>query len=256
MTALHRLTDVPFVRPVVQPKLELQMVDGYKSRFCPVYSNAIKQSLYLAPEGEITVLWHGGTEVEVTYPTVWDESWVRARDAWLKRGLALGMDNPVAHRYRASRPIGDVEQITPHAGGITLNFFTGTSLHTPSGVKAMVIPPVNQFNYGWTLQSGLYDSDVYRGEFSINLQILVQGVRLRIRKHQPIATILFIGDQTPYHNVAVTSPGSICNESAVQLADDFYFRKSQCGLSYQKNLEASSAGGHEEKPTGEGLPES
>lgn len=83
MVQFHYVFDTPLIIPVTQHKLEQQMSDSYKSRFCPIYSNAIKQSLYLAPESDIEMMWHGGDSVTVKYSAEWDEAYNRAKSKWL-----------------------------------------------------------------------------------------------------------------------------------------------------------------------------
>ena len=231
---------MPLLNAVTQSnRCELNGDDGTRAPHCPVYRQAVTSVLYLVTIDPFSLTWRGGREVEVTCPPWWQDSMNRGRANWAIRSLQMGMTkDPASFRFRQTRPLACPDcGISPLGGHLMVNFFTGLSLKTAPGVKSMVLPPVNHTHSpNWTVQQGVYDSDEFAGDFSVNLILLRQDVTVSFSAMQPVCSVL------PYQPVGVPfSTAMTLSEVAHHRAagDRHYFAKTQDGCPYPKAVEAS-----------------
>jgi hypothetical protein len=233
---IHYLWDRQILVPVQQPKLQFQHEDVKRASHCPVYSKACKEAWYLAPTGAIDIHWHGTNNYELDYPKEWSESCAKAKAKWVQYAASNGATkDPTDVRSHAVEPLG-----SPHGGhmafqgGLMLNFFFGMCIKTPLGVKTLVTAPINKYNSAWTIQTGIYDTDIWTGDFSINLQIMRQEP-IKIEVLQPIASLMFVtlNDQ----EVAEIPPDDPRAEGIYEEAAEYYLAKNESRCPYHRVLD-------------------
>lgn len=224
------LTESQILIPTRQPTLEMQTDDNIRAFRCPVYREAIKESVYLVPTHAITVTWYGGRDFEIDYDKEWDEAYTKVRQAWMERS---GVDPQNTSRYAAQRVLGCKNAgCSLHQGSLMLNFFTGMVVRTPETIRTFITRPINRPNPNWTVQDGVYRTGTFCGEFSINLQIMRTGTPITIRAYEPIASMIFLSDHE-HPDMILHHPNSDASEKASRDADVFYLRKDY-GEGYEK----------------------
>jgi len=190
---IYRYFQTPLVNPAIQKRSEFQFEDSDKAKKCPIYRNSVKAAVYLFLNGGIEINWGGGHDYEVKKPDWWQTQWKDTKRQFIKDAVSYGLgDNGVPvtmNRYSMSGPFGTSDTVMLHQGGLSMSLFTGLSIQTDPGEGILVLPPVNRYESSWTIQNGYYDSDVYPGDFSFNLQILKQG-RIVIPDKTPICSII------------------------------------------------------------------
>ena len=190
---IFKYFQTPLVNPTTQKRSELQFEDADKAKKCPIYRNSVKAAVYLFLNGGIEVNWNGGHDFEVKCPDWWLEQWRDIKRQFISDAVAAGMGHngsPITQfRYAMSGPFGTSDTVMLHQGGLSMSLFTGLSIKTDPGEGILVLPPVNRYESAWTVQNGYYDSDVYPGDFSFNLQILKQG-RVVIPDKTPVCSII------------------------------------------------------------------
>jgi hypothetical protein len=201
-----------------------------------MYVAPIKQCFYLSFTEEVSMTWVGGRDLVVDYPCSWDDAYQVARLNWMMRASEELKGDTMVYRHRANKLFVDTAQC--HAGGLVVNVFTGIGLKSDIGTKCLVSPAFNQFNYlhqGVTVQHGIYDSDLYPGDFSFNLQFTRQDQKITFKAFDPVASLLFYKPEEMTH--AVVNYGSgIRWQDQMNKADDFYRRKALQRLPYSKNI--------------------
>lgn len=244
---LFSFFETPLVIATSQPTLDLQGEDSAKSSRCPMYREAVKSAVYLCLNGRIEITWHGGHDYEVYVPEWWHEQWTLARRRFVGSAMELGgeSDTPLlTYRYSIEAPLGGRNGAMLHAGGLSLNFFTGLSICTDPGVKTLVLPPINNFETAWTVQSGLYDSDIFPGDFSFNFQVLAQGRKIVIPENRPVCSLV---PMTPADS-SVERTSKEEEVSQWSRSVDWYLKKNS-GLKYPSILKEFSGCPHsKEKP--------
>jgi hypothetical protein len=224
----------------MQPKGEMQSEDGTRAMHCPVYRKAVTNAIYLVTESPFSITWRGGREVEVTTPEWWQRSMDHARGAWATRAVARGItENPTAFRFHHSRPLACPKAgISNLSGHCLVNFFTGLSIETAPGTGVLVLPPVNHnHSPNHTIQTGVYDSSEFAGDFSFNMLLLRQDVKIEFQAGQPVASLFMFGELSSPPNV-VQSTMEDCMRRR-ERADAHYFAKTQDGASYSTAVKAS-----------------
>jgi len=190
---IFRYFQKPLVNPATQKRSEFQFEDSDKSKKCPIYRNSVKAAIYLFLNGSIEINWKGGHDFEVKCPDWWLEQWKDTKRQFIMDavGRGIGMNGaPVTNsRYSMSGPFGTSDTVMLHQGGLSMSLFTGLSIKTDPGEGILVMPPVNRYESAWTIQNGYYDSDVYPGDFSFNIQVLKQG-KILIPDKTPICSVI------------------------------------------------------------------
>lgn len=220
----------PIVWVSVQKKLECHREDSQGSKGCPIYTKPIKEAYYLSFSEQVRMKWQGGRNLCLETPAWWQETYNEAKTDWVLSGGSLNA------RFRADKPIGGVGHVSGHAGGIVVNCFTGLSMETPKGYKLMVTHPFNQPSPVWSLQTGIYDSDTFVGDFSVNFQMMLQDREVVLQRGEPFASLFIYREVEEDSSVDIVSyPASRERE---MLSRGFYNRKA-LGVPYQANISTS-----------------
>lgn len=175
---------------------------------------------------EVQLTWLGGRDIELVSPSWWESTYTDAKARWIAKGGELQF------RFHASRPMGGVGNVSGHAAGVVVNLFTGLSLETPQGHKTLVTRAFNTFSPVWTMQDGIYDTDVFPGDFSVNFQILLQGQKITFQRGEPFASLLVFSDIGDTPMEYASEEETLAREAAAQ---KFYTRKG-AGCPYHINL--------------------
>lgn len=215
-----------------QEKLECHREDSIGSRQCPIYTKPIKESLYLSFTEQVSLKWLGGKSVDVKYPSWWESTYNEAKLRWIT-GTDLG-DKTLFYRFHGDKPLGSVGNVSGHAGGVVLNFFTGLSIKTQKGVKCLVTRPFNSSSPVWTMQDGIYDTDVFPGDFSVNFLMLLQNQEVVFQRGEPFASLLFF--QEVSSEVEIVSNTDLRTAERQKEADRFYIKKTGSDCPYHKNI--------------------
>lgn len=235
MIRYFQLWDNPFTIISTTPKAELAQEDSSWSRRCPIYVEPIKQSHYISFVDEVSFTWLGGRDIEVQYPSWWNTAYESARLAWLQRsGGQLGQDTLV-YRHRGNNLFSDTA--AAHAGGCVVNVFTGWSIGTPLGVKCLVTEPSNRFTHlaqGMGVQQGLYDTDLFPGDFSFNLQFMMQNRKVTFARGEPVCSLHYHQQPSLDHELVIK--GKDLDDRVIE-GDSFYIRKALHKQPYAKLID-------------------
>lgn len=221
-------------------KCDMNTEDGTRAHLCPVYRSAVTSVLYLVTTDPFSITWRGGKEVELECPDWWKESMDAGRAEWAINASKMGMtENPTEFRFRHTRPLACPEAgVSPLGGHLMVNFFTGLSIETNPGVKTLVMPPVNHnHSPNWTTQVGIYDSDEFRGDFSFNLILLRQDVKVSFSAFQPVCSLLSFGDMG---TAGYMGSHGVALGGRVDQANRHYFAKTQMACPYGRAVTFSN----------------
>jgi hypothetical protein len=209
--------------------------DSIKSRACPIYMKPIKEGFYMSFTEAVTFEWLGGKNLKVSSPSWWEESYKNGKKDWYLSSLEE-LDEPCKFRYVGESPVGSPEFKTAHSSGLTVNVFNGWSIKTPLGMKCYVTRPFNNFNPVVTVQDGIYDTDLFAGDFSFNLQFMQTGCPVTFQAGEPVVGMYFFEEtKNPNFSVRVfDTPESVAQR---EKAKEFYVRKTTTGCPYHRNLQ-------------------
>jgi hypothetical protein len=228
----HYLWPRQLLMPTIQPHLKMQAEDTARALSCPVYTEAVRRSVYLVTMADFSITWHGGNSCTIDISDEWQETYDSAVRQWEKRGGTREW------RYVPDSPVGAVNGGTQkHQGGLMVNFFTGMSIEAPEGISYLVTRPWNNFQPAWTVQDGIYSSR-YAGDFSLNLQIMQTGVPIHFRRGESIATLFFFRDESSDTGFEIPEPGDDRTAVREEANRRFYERKEQ-GEGYRKQCPMS-----------------
>lgn len=217
-----------------EKKLETHREDSVHSKMCPIYVRPIKQALHLSFSEKVTMEWLGGGDFRLEAPSWWGDVYTQAKMRWLSESSErLGKDT-FLFRYSGDKPLGSESNCAGHAGGMVVNFFTGLSIKTPPGIKCLVTRPFNAFNPVLTVQDGIYDTDSYPGEFSVNFQFMLQERKVVWERGQPFASLFFYQDIED-RSFSVSKFGSKEWHAQHEKANQFYLAKTESRCPYHKN---------------------
>jgi hypothetical protein len=215
-----------------EKKLEAHREDSVHSKQCPIYVRPIKESFQLSFTEKVTMEWLGGGDFNLVAPDWWTDIYTQAKMRWLGES-SLGKDT-FLFRYAGERPLGSESNCAGHAGGMVVNFFTGLSIKTDEGLKCLVTRPFNVFSPVVTVQDGIYDTDTYPGEFSVNFQFLLQNRKVVWQAGQPFASLFFYREE-PDKSFRVSKYGSEAWLKQHDKANVFYTAKTEKRCPYHKN---------------------
>lgn len=235
MIDIYNFFDDPLVFITQQKKLECHREDSMGSKVCPVYVKPIKESFYLSFADNVSMRWDGGRDFTLNTPTRWEDTYNRSKARWAAESNLPAKDT-LHYRYHGNRPMGSIGNASGHAGGLTVNFFTGLSVRSAEkGVKCLVTRAFNTFYPSWTMQDGIYDVDQFKGDFSVNFQIMLQGRDIVFQKGEPFASLFFYKEV----EASVTIYPYEESEEAWKESFGFYQRKTVEGCPYHRNIETA-----------------
>ena len=191
---VHHLWPRPLVTVTQEARgLGIHGEDAALAIKCPIYQGANARAFYICAAADMRFRWNGGDSYAANISTWAMEAYESARDAWAANA---GLENPFEVRYAMDSPFGGRAGggHMLHAGGLMLSLFTGLAIRVPEGFGLHVLPAVNfRYQCGWTIQNAFYPHD-YRGEFSINIQVIRQGEDFHINAGMPFASLILSWD--------------------------------------------------------------
>ncbi|MBY5422318.1 DUF6065 family protein [Rhizobium leguminosarum] len=140
-----------------------------EARACPIFSKATLFGWLAFPPFDAEVTWHGGTSFDV-----------RVGDVLLERLWSQVMAELIG--WPSSWWSSKIEGV--------LQIDIGSVLITPPGVKLLVTGPLNRATEGFSVQSGILDSDWFWLPSTINLEPRLLGATFRLSRTTPIAQLL------------------------------------------------------------------